>query len=88
MTGSAPVVHLELPRPALLKPRQLWTGKQLLSAVVSHFSAGRPPLTFSSSSKVELCGVAVIECFHATCLCGRPSMMLWLCVTELRYDVA
>lgn len=53
MTGSAPVVHLDLPRPALLKPRQLWTGKQLLSAVVNHFAAGRPPLTFSSSSKVE-----------------------------------
>ncbi len=38
--------------PALLKPRQLWTGKQLLSAVVRHYSAGQPPLSFTAPSKV------------------------------------
>jgi DNA-directed RNA polymerase I subunit RPA1 len=48
-------VHLQLPPPAVLKPRQLWTGKQLLSSVVQHFAAGRPPISFSSSSKVGLC---------------------------------
>jgi len=46
-------VHLELPPPALLRPRRLWTGKQLLSAVLAHFTAGRPPLTMSSGSKVR-----------------------------------
>jgi hypothetical protein len=45
-------VHLGLPPPALIKPRPLWTGKQLISAVVEHFADGRPPLTFSSGSKV------------------------------------
>jgi DNA-directed RNA polymerase I subunit RPA1 len=52
--GSTPAVHLQLPPPAVLKPRQLWTGKQLLSSVVQHFAAGRPPISFSSSSKVSL----------------------------------
>ncbi|KAF8073189.1 rpa1 [Scenedesmus sp. PABB004] len=52
--GGTPAVQLVLPPPALLKPRQLWTGKQLLSSVICHFAGGRPPLTFSSSSKVPL----------------------------------
>lgn len=50
--GRAPAVHLALPPPALIKPRPLWTGKQLISSVVEHFADGRPPLTFSSGSKV------------------------------------
>lgn len=41
-----------LPLPAVLKPRPLWTGKQLLSALVRHFARGRPPLTFNAGSKV------------------------------------
>ncbi|KAF6245033.1 hypothetical protein COO60DRAFT_1650460 [Scenedesmus sp. NREL 46B-D3] len=51
--GSTPAVHLQLPPPAVLKPRQLWTGKQMLSSVVQHFAGGRPPISFSSSSKDE-----------------------------------
>ena len=53
VTGRAPAIHLSLPPPAVLRPRQLWTGKQLISAVVEHFADGRPPLTFSSGSKVR-----------------------------------
>jgi len=52
-SGATPAVRLSLPPPTLLRPRQLWTGKQLISAVVEHFADGRPPLTFSSGSKVR-----------------------------------
>lgn len=47
-------MEIHIPPPAIHKPRQLWTGKQLLSSVVSHFSRGRPPITFSIGSKVPL----------------------------------
>eukprot|EP00798_Chlamydomonas_sp_ICE-L_P025175 gene25175-10810_t len=38
--------------PTVLKPRALWTGKQVVSTVVSYFTQGLPPLTFHSGSKV------------------------------------
>eukprot|EP00878_Enallax_costatus_P014414 GHUV01015074.1.p1 GENE.GHUV01015074.1~~GHUV01015074.1.p1 ORF type:complete len:939 (+),score=340.24 GHUV01015074.1:365-2818(+) len=52
--GGTPSIQIHIPPPAILKPRQLWTGKQLLSSVVAHFSRGRPPITFSTGSKVPL----------------------------------
>lgn len=50
--GGAEDFDLSLPMPAILKPRPLWSGKQLLSAVVRHFARGAPPLTFSAGCKV------------------------------------
>lgn len=50
--GHTDAADVHIPPPAILKPRQLWTGKQLLSAVVSYFSRGKAPLTFSAGSKV------------------------------------
>ena len=50
--GGAEDFDLRLPTPAVLKPRALWTGKQLLSALVAHLARGAPPLTFSSGGKV------------------------------------
>lgn len=34
--------RMETPRPAILKPRPMWTGKQVISAVLTHLC--RPPL--------------------------------------------
>jgi len=38
--------------PALLKPVARWTGKQVVSTALRHFTAGLPPLTFCAAGKV------------------------------------
>eukprot|EP00899_Mesostigma_viride_P013846 jgi/Mesvir1/22462/Mv18493-RA.1 len=43
---------LTTPPPAVLRPVPLWTGKQVLSAVLRHLARGRPPVSFSSTCKV------------------------------------
>ena len=43
---------IEIPPPALLKPKRLWTGKQVISAVMEHITRGRPPMTFSAPCKI------------------------------------
>lgn len=43
---------IDVPAPALLKPKALWTGKQVIAAVLSHITRGRPPLTFSAPCKI------------------------------------
>jgi hypothetical protein len=45
-------LRFTLPRPALCRPRLLWTGKQLIAAVVAAATAGMPPLTMSAKAKV------------------------------------
>jgi DNA-directed RNA polymerase I subunit RPA1 len=50
--GEVEDVTLALPPPALIKPRPLWTGKQLLSALVRYFTRSQPPLNLTSGSKV------------------------------------
>ena len=45
-------LHLPLPQPAVLKPRPLWTGKQLLTTLLGVVAAGRPPVTCSAKTKV------------------------------------
>lgn len=37
-----PSEKIELPQPSVLKPKQLWTGKQVISALLRHLI--RPPL--------------------------------------------
>lgn len=39
--------------PAIQKPKKLWTGKQLLSAVLANVTRGLPPLTLQSKCKVN-----------------------------------
>ncbi|KAG1672823.1 hypothetical protein FOA52_004627 [Chlamydomonas sp. UWO 241] len=43
---------LVLEPPTILAPRQLWTGKQVISNVVRHLTRGMAPLTFSSKAQV------------------------------------
>ncbi|KAF5840614.1 hypothetical protein DUNSADRAFT_16129 [Dunaliella salina] len=43
---------MQLEPPAILKPRVLWSGKQVVSTAVSYYTRGLPPLTFSGGGKV------------------------------------
>ncbi|PPD87092.1 hypothetical protein GOBAR_DD15973 [Gossypium barbadense] len=37
--------------PAILKPKPLWTGKQVITAVLNHITRGRPPFTVEKTGK-------------------------------------
>ncbi|KAL5783905.1 hypothetical protein ACOSQ2_006297 [Xanthoceras sorbifolium] len=39
--------------PAILKPEPLWTGKQVISAVLYHITRGRPPFTVQRDGKIS-----------------------------------
>ncbi|KAJ9054084.1 hypothetical protein DSO57_1018210 [Entomophthora muscae] len=43
---------LTLP-PALLKPQQLWTGKQIISTILTNITRGKQPLNLESKSRVD-----------------------------------
>ncbi|KAK6289691.1 hypothetical protein POUND7_001232 [Theobroma cacao] len=44
--GMLPII------PAILKPKPLWTGKQVISSVLSHITRGRPPFTVGKTAKI------------------------------------
>ena len=52
--GVSVDLDVVIPTPALIKPRQLWTGKQLLSSLVAYYTRGQPPLTLEASCKVPV----------------------------------
>ena len=43
---------IETPLPAVLKPVPLWTGKQLVSCILRHTTAGMPPINHEGNGKV------------------------------------
>ena len=43
---------MAMPPPALLKPTPLWTGKQVLTAILEHITHGRAPMTVAHGTKV------------------------------------
>ena len=45
--------QLQIPEPAFLKPRRLWTGKQLLSSVLAHCARGRAPMNVEAGAKLS-----------------------------------
>lgn len=45
---------MQLEPPAILKPRTMWSGKQVVSTALSYYTRGQPPLTFSGGSKVPV----------------------------------
>ena len=47
-----PTLPLPTPRPALLKPVERFTGKQLIGSVLALLTHGRPPLNLVSKAKV------------------------------------
>nr|CCA14203.1 DNAdirected RNA polymerase I subunit RPA1 putative [Albugo laibachii Nc14] len=55
-----PKQNIEIVPPAILKPKQLWTGKQVITSVLRMLTKGLPPLHMTSKAKVkgELYGIA------------------------------
>jgi DNA-directed RNA polymerase I subunit RPA1 len=51
--GAARVPRVRLPMPAIVRPRELWTGKQLIRCVLEQCAPGQPPLTLRSTSRVK-----------------------------------
>ena len=49
-TSPLPILY---DQPAIQKPKKLWTGKQLLSAVLANVTRGLPSLTLQSKCKVS-----------------------------------
>jgi len=50
-TGS-PGAKLKVPPPAIMKPKPLWTGKQLVSSFLEYVTQGQPPLSMRLAGKV------------------------------------
>ena len=48
----APSERVAVPAPAVLKPRERWTGKQIFSALLAHATRGRPPMSYDGKSKM------------------------------------
>lgn len=46
-------MHLEILPPAILKPQQLWTGKQAVTSVLKLLTKGLPQLNLNSKAKIK-----------------------------------
>lgn len=44
--------RVDLPEPAILKPVPLWTGKQLITALLANMTKGRPALNLTSKEQI------------------------------------
>ena len=51
--GAARLPRVRLPQPAILKPRALWTGKQVVRCVLEQCVPGQPPLTMRCAAKTK-----------------------------------
>lgn len=45
--------HIEIVPPAIMKPKQLWTGKQAVTSVLKMLTKGLPPLNLDSKAKIK-----------------------------------
>jgi len=50
--NTNPQYPIVTPMPTILKPRPLWTGKQLVSAVLNQLTVGRKPLNLNSKEQI------------------------------------
>jgi DNA-directed RNA polymerase I subunit RPA1 len=51
--AARPVHRLRIPQPCIVRPRALWSGKQLVRAMLDLCAPGRPPMSMESSSRVK-----------------------------------
>lgn len=49
---STNLTPIKIPIPAILKPRVLWTGKQVISAILDHIAGGLPPLNLKGNTRL------------------------------------
>eukprot|EP01129_Flabellula_baltica_P009496 TRINITY_DN3888_c0_g1_i2.p1 TRINITY_DN3888_c0_g1~~TRINITY_DN3888_c0_g1_i2.p1 ORF type:complete len:1566 (+),score=370.20 TRINITY_DN3888_c0_g1_i2:27-4724(+) len=56
--------RIKLPIPAILKPKPLWTGKQVISVILNHLLRGQIPFSFQGKSQIPayLWGPSLKEC--------------------------
>jgi len=50
---SSSKVSIEMPKPAILKPKTLWSGKQVFSCILRHLTPGLPQLNLLSKTKMS-----------------------------------
>lgn len=43
---------LRIPKPAICRPQQLWTGKQVTTTVLKQITVGQPTLNLNSKSRI------------------------------------
>ncbi|KAG5175481.1 putative DNA-directed RNA polymerase I subunit RPA1 [Tribonema minus] len=48
---TGPGTPIRTPQPAILKPKQLWSGKQVFSCILQHLTAGLPQLNLDAKTK-------------------------------------
>ncbi len=70
--------HVDIPPPAILKPRRLWSGKQIISLLVCPVKAGLPGLSFETQEKFYsnedrfMCQYDGYVCFNkGELMCGQ-----------------
>ncbi|CAH0486361.1 unnamed protein product [Peronospora farinosa] len=51
--AGADVAHIETVPPAILKPKPLWTGKQVITSILKLLTKGLPSLNLDSKSKIK-----------------------------------
>lgn len=51
--GALPddIGRIRIPQPTIIHPRRLWTGKQLITAVLMNLTVGKPQLNLTSNSR-------------------------------------
>jgi DNA-directed RNA polymerase I subunit RPA1 len=65
-----PQGKIYMPAPAIWKPQALWTGKQMVSAVLRHLSAGLPPLNLDFKAKTPAVAFGVDQEEHEVVVRG------------------
>ena len=65
-----PQGKIYMPAPAVWKPHALWTGKQMVSAVLQHLSAGLPPLNLDFKAKTPAVAFGVDQEEHEVVIRG------------------
>jgi DNA-directed RNA polymerase I subunit RPA1 len=58
-----PTKKIVFPDPVILKPKKLWTGKQIITGVLMNLTHGSPPLSLKGKTKIpgECWGTSTIE---------------------------
>ncbi|KAE8779218.1 DNA-directed RNA polymerase I subunit rpa1 [Hordeum vulgare] len=56
---------LELLSPAILKPKLLWTGKQVITTILNHLTKGHPPFTVEMEGKIPVQYLTPKKCVAA-----------------------
>lgn len=65
-----PSGRIHMPAPTVWRPEPLWTGKQMISAVLRHLTAGLPPLNLDFKAKTPAAAFGADQEEHAVMIRG------------------